>query len=132
LASQEEGHTCKDIHIDTESSSSDAIKQSKPSIPDYGSKDYWEARYKSNLLSANDDINTASTNADEAEQGTRIVDGIELSTEVQAGHAWYFSYEELRPLILRLVVDCDDDKEEVCFSSTKTQYTKKEYGHRKP
>jgi ubiquinone/menaquinone biosynthesis C-methylase UbiE len=103
----------KDIHIDTESSSSDAIKQSKPSIPDYGSKEYWEARYKSNLLSANDDINTASTNADEAEQGTRIVDGIELSTEVQAGHAWYFSYEELRPLILRLVVDCDDDKEEV-------------------
>lgn len=104
----------KDTSNDTEPSNSNVIKQPKASMPDYGSKEYWEARYKSNLLPANThDDTSAATNADAAEEGTRVVDGVELSTEVQAGHAWYFSYEELRPLILRLVVDCNDDKEEI-------------------
>lgn len=90
-----------------------ANKQSKSSVPDYGTKEYWEARYKSNKL-LDGDTNAAAT-ADESttNDDTRIVDGIELSSEVQAGHAWYFSYDELRPLIVGLVLDTDEKEVDV-------------------
>ena len=78
------------------------IKQIKSSAPDYGSKFYWEARYKGSLPSVDAPNNT----------GNRLVNGVDLS-EVQAGHSWYFSYEELRPLIVDLILNDEDDVSDV-------------------
>merc|ERR1712194_513434 len=43
--------------------------------------------------------------------GSYVVDGIILSKEAtEPGHEWYFSYEELRPLIMPLLLgDADND-----------------------
>lgn len=89
----------------TETSSSPASSTKKRSTPapDYGSKSYWEARYKSHL----------SPPAPSADDAPPIVDGVELSDEaVRPGHAWYFTYDELRPLILPLILGEDDVDEE--------------------
>jgi hypothetical protein len=79
-------------------------KENNQPAPDYGSKEYWEARYKNNLDTCD------SGTADNSRESLKVVEGVQLSTEIQAGHAWYFSYEELRPLILGLILDKDDDK----------------------
>ena len=77
-----------------------ANEQAEQLAPDYGSKEYWEARYKANLQVSD---NTTYTNNEQR------AGGVELSSEEQAGHAWYFSYEELRPLILQVL--CNDNEE---------------------
>eukprot|EP00956_Cyclotella_meneghiniana_P032408 scaffold89144_cov22-Cyclotella_meneghiniana.AAC.2 len=80
-------------------SSTDNVKQTSEA-PDYGSKEYWEARYKSTT-----DGDAAAKNGSISSSGAskpRIVDGVKLASDVEAGHAWYFTYEELRPLILGL------------------------------
>ena len=86
----------------TTNEGTDANKEAKQSAPDYGSKEYWEARYRANLLVAHDTS---------ANDNTECVDGVELPSEAQAGHAWYFSYEELRPLILRVLCNGDEEGE---------------------
>ena len=74
-------------------------QQTTTTAPQYGSKEYWEARYKSHLPDA--DVRLESGNDD----NKYVLDGIELSKEaINAGHAWYFTYEELRPLILPLIL----------------------------
>lgn len=89
--------------------------------PQYGSKEYWEARYKSHLPDA--DVQQVSRQSDDAVGTTNtgnqeekyVLDGIVLSKEaINAGHAWYFTYDELRPLILPLILggDCDEDVED--------------------
>ncbi len=57
------------------------------SPPSYGSQGYWEERYKRLQIHASKDGN--ENKGDE---------------EPEAFHAWYFSYEELSPLILSLIV----------------------------
>ena len=86
--------------------------------PQYGSKEYWEARYKSHLPDA--DVQQVSRQSDD-EAGTTntgnqeekyVLDGVELSKEaINAGHAWYFTYDELRPLILPLIFGGDGDED---------------------
>ena len=89
--------------------------------PQYGSKEYWEARYKSHLpdadvqqVSRQSDDTVGTTNTGNQEE-KYVLDGIELSREaINAEHAWYFTYDELRPLILPLILggDCDEDVED--------------------
>lgn len=82
--------------------------------PQYGSKEYWEARYKSHLPDVHvqkvsgksDEVvgTTGDSKIDDADAKYEL-DGIELSKEaINPGHAWYFTYEELRPLILPLIL----------------------------
>jgi ubiquinone/menaquinone biosynthesis C-methylase UbiE len=59
--------------------------------PPYGSKDYWEARYEQ--LKQKDGDSQGKTDADPF-------------------HAWYFSFDELAPLILPLILG-DEDTEEI-------------------
>ncbi|KAL3790221.1 hypothetical protein HJC23_005593 [Cyclotella cryptica] len=83
----------------TDSSCSNSSASKRPtSAPDYGSKSYWEARYKSHL-------SALTPSADDQEETSHVVDGVELSNEaILPGHAWYFTYDELRPLILPLIL----------------------------
>lgn len=91
-------------------------REEEQTEPRYGSKEYWEARYKSHLPDV--DIHNVSGKRDAA-VGTKtggtgdsanddakyVLDGIKLSKEaINPGHAWYFTYDELRPLILPLVL----------------------------
>lgn len=104
--------TSKPASNDAEGSNKDTEQSTTSPDPDYGTKEYWEARYKSHKL-LDGDIK-ANADGDSANyDGTRIVDGVKLSDEVQARHAWYFSYEELRPLILGLVTETDDNEVDV-------------------
>mmetsp|Transcript_3274 Transcript_3274/g.6179 ORF Transcript_3274/g.6179 Transcript_3274/m.6179 type:complete len:565 (-) Transcript_3274:367-2061(-) len=93
--------------------------------PKYGSKEYWEARYKSHLPGvvvtpeeangssaskpSNEDIEKyENTNTGEA---SYVLDGQALSKEAtKPGHEWYFSYDELRPLILPLILGNPDNE----------------------
>ena len=75
--------------------------------------------------------NAQNTGESKIDDSQYLLDGVELSKEAtNPGHAWYFTYEELRPLILPLILgseeseaeesesDCDDSdswvEEEVC------------------
>ncbi|KAL7456887.1 hypothetical protein ACHAWC_008364 [Mediolabrus comicus] len=86
--------------------------------PQYGSKEYWEARYKSHLPDA--DVQQVSRQSDDAVGTTNtgnqeekyVLDGVELSKEAtNPFHAWYFTYDELRPLILPLIFGGDGDED---------------------
>ena len=89
-----------------------ADQHNKPT-PKYGTKEYWEARYKSHLPGVNvtpenqqDDcggVGVASPSPDGniTKDSDYMLDGVVLSKEaIKPGHEWYFSYDELRPLIL--------------------------------
>eukprot|EP00580_Thalassiosira_gravida_P009376 CAMPEP_0201650762 /NCGR_PEP_ID=MMETSP0493-20130528/41805_1 /ASSEMBLY_ACC=CAM_ASM_000838 /TAXON_ID=420259 /ORGANISM="Thalassiosira gravida, Strain GMp14c1" /LENGTH=576 /DNA_ID=CAMNT_0048126931 /DNA_START=92 /DNA_END=1825 /DNA_ORIENTATION=- len=99
--------------------------------PKYGTKEYWEARYKSHLPNVNaipqnakaDKGSVASEsnmkdgtvekyeNTNENET-SYVLDGVVLSKEsTKPGHEWYFSYEELRPIVLPLILGNIDDNE---------------------
>jgi len=92
-------------------SSTDNVKQISDA-PDYGSKEYWEARYKSTTNGDAAAKNGSTLSSSDASK-PRIVDGVKLAPDVEAGHAWYFTYEELRPLIMGLILDVHDDEVEV-------------------
>ena len=59
-------------------------KSSDTIVPKYGTREYWEARYKSHL-----------------NPGVGVDD---TSTSTNAGHEWYFTYDELKPLIMPLIL----------------------------
>ena len=115
--------------------SSKRSREEEQTDPLYGSKQYWEARYKSHLPDANINISTKNpqhTGESNVDDSQYLVDGVELSKDaINPGHAWYFTYEELRPLILPLILgseeseaeesesECDDsdswvEEEEIC------------------
>jgi hypothetical protein len=59
--------------------------KSQPPPPSYGSQEYWEERY-------------------------RKLQKVQAGQEPDPFHAWYFSYEDLAPLLLPLVLGEDDDE----------------------
>ncbi|GFH50038.1 hypothetical protein CTEN210_06514 [Chaetoceros tenuissimus] len=65
---------------------------SEDECPSYGSQNYWEDRYKNNY---GNDVNHKK----EEQEG-------------EAGFSWYFTYEELSPLILPLVLGRDEEEDE--------------------
>jgi len=69
----------------------DISKSLPPSAPKYGTQEYWEDRYKRHRME------------DHSKE--------EDKDDPDAGHAWYFTYEELAPLILPLILG-DDNTEE--------------------
>jgi SAM-dependent methyltransferase len=66
--------------------------------PEYGSLNYWEQRYQKQLLkkdSANSqDVNGNNDNGKDDDDDDGVV----------PFHAWYFTYQDLRPLLLPLVL----------------------------
>lgn len=61
--------------------------------PPYGSQEYWEERYKKNRQ--------VETKKDEENEAQPNQDGVD---DALPYHAWYFTYRDLRPLILPLVL----------------------------
>lgn len=88
----------------TNAKTSKRPREEEQTAPQYGSKEYWESRYKSHLTDAKLDANTS--NADKSNNTNEATDIGE------AGHAWYFSYEELRPLILPLILGSEESEAE--------------------
>ncbi len=80
-----------------ENSSSQSEEENEP-CPSYGSKSYWEKRYAANNV---DDAKSSSAinGRDEVEQGT------------SGEFAWYFNYQELKPLLLPLCIGRTDDND---------------------
>ena len=73
----------------------DDNKGAKEPTPTYGTKEYWEARYKSHNLPAEVTVN----------ENSYVLDGVLLSKDaLRAGHEWYFTYDELRPILLPLIL----------------------------
>lgn len=108
--------------------------------PPYGSQSYWELRYQSHeKLRKRDDtnvgkgsnetmdkiefsdkkstvVNDSDSKIESKETTTRNQEG-ELIIITPAEHAWYFTYEELAPLLIPLILgeeaQTDDDDEEI-------------------
>lgn len=100
--------------------SSDGSK-SGTTLPAYGSREYWEERYKK--LQSHVCIENQQDENDETEK------------EPDPFHAWYFTYEELAPLILPLLVGDlsssidsvggHNEEDETCnIASTLTKHSK--------
>jgi hypothetical protein len=85
-----------------------------PPPPPYGSKEYWEERYK----------RLKTEKSKESSEGDE---------EPAPFHAWYFNYEELAPLILPLILGDDagqiDDNSDLPAGSTDNTTEEKESGH---
>lgn len=76
----------------------DNINENKIPPPKYGTKEYWEARYKSHLPGMHMDETSCT------------LDGVVLSKDAtKPGHEWYFTYDELRPLIIPLILGTLDN-----------------------
>lgn len=90
------------------STRSTASSSEKLPAPKYGSREYWDARYKSHA-SFDEKLLAVDDSAVDADGDGCVVDGIVLSREaMKPGHEWYFSYDELRPLIMPLILGNDD------------------------
>lgn len=77
-----------------------AIETEDNNPPAYGTQEYWEKRYEK----CNEDRSAGPQTA------TKEEDANDESPEPE--HEWYFTYEELQPLILPLILGRDDDDEE--------------------
>jgi SAM-dependent methyltransferase len=66
--------------------------------PPYGSKRYWEERYSKN----------SSNKRHKADEDT----GDENTEDPLPGHSWYFTYEELQPLIMPLILGKDENSDD--------------------
>lgn len=88
-------------------------EEKKDDTPAYGSQKYWEKRYKRNQRIRNSATATATTaskhndsnheatkNNDEDEDGCDDDD----NSDGAPGHEWYFTYQELKSLILPLIL----------------------------
>lgn len=78
--------------LDTNSSSSPPSKKKGP--PPYGSQEYWEERYQKHRR---------------LEKKSNGNNGTDNSSDALPYHAWYFSYSELSPLILPLILGGRDE-----------------------
>lgn len=89
----------------------------KSECPSYGSQQYWDERYKKNYSSDTKDKDKDESKVKHSKKDDTADD------EASPGFAWYFTYDELKPLLLPLVLgrdeaeeewsDCDDEMEEI-------------------
>ena len=84
--------------------------------PKYGSKEYWEKRY-SNALNDNHTkaayegyCQTTNDNDDGSVDNINKKSDDDDDDDASAGHEWYFTYQELKSLILPLILDCRGDE----------------------
>ena len=96
--------------VDDASPRSPSAPKKRPA-PKYGSKEYWDARYKSHMSGADECMQLAKDSAADVNSDGYVVDGVLLSKEaLKPGHEWYFSYDELRPLIMPLILRSGDNE----------------------
>ena len=103
------------------------VQSSKATAPPYGSKEYWEKRYKSHLPKKQkivDDCLESKEERSPKQQSELETKGDEEKSiqddddqepndqNTPPGHAWYFNYDEIRPLILPLILGREQDDED--------------------
>jgi len=66
--------------------------------PPYGSKQYWEDRYAKTLLSE-----TKPRGEEQSDDAAPVDEENGYGNSPAAFHSWYFSFEELKPIILPLI-----------------------------
>jgi len=66
-------------------------KMEETSAPAYGSREYWEDRYKAKDMGGN----------------------IGKEDDPEPHHAWYFKFDDLEPILLPLIVGNDDDEDDI-------------------
>lgn len=94
--------------IGNAASRSPSASKKRPA-PKYGSKEYWNARYKSHVAGARECTQLVKDCTADVNGDGYVIDGVLLSKEaIQPGHEWYFSYDELRPLIMPLILGSMD------------------------
>jgi SAM-dependent methyltransferase len=94
------------------------VSADPPSAPPYGSQEYWDLRYK--VQSKLETPTTESTATSPSEQETEQEDDGEKNDTLPY-HAWYFTYKDLRPLILPLILGGLVDMD--LFDGESEQYT---------
>jgi len=109
----------KTAAVTTAGASSDAVRSNKkPAAPPYGSQAYWEERYQTQFASL-------QPQDEQKQKKVEPMEEEEDTTTTLPYHSWYFSYDELRPLLLPLLLggreaarslllqnDDDDDDEQ--------------------
>jgi Methyltransferase domain len=98
-------HSNKDSDEDSDDEDDETIIRRKDDekpvvVPPYGSKAYWEERYKKALAVT---TATATTTATTTSQGKEKAKN-HNDEDPDAFHNWYFSYDDLRPMLLPLVL----------------------------
>jgi ubiquinone/menaquinone biosynthesis C-methylase UbiE len=86
---------------DADDAADGALESSKSDCPppSYGSQEYWEQRYQKHQQQGGKDNDNDDTNEDKEEK-----DGDHNVSGALPFHAWYFTYQDLRPLILPLIL----------------------------
>lgn len=80
-------------------------QRTSSSAPGYGNQKYWEDRYRRQFEYA--------ANKEEKEAATPDEGSTSSTPETLPYHAWYFSYAELRPLILPLLLGGRNDLQDI-------------------
>ncbi len=95
LEKQSEAQDNSDALLCTE-----VVFDEQQACPSYGLKNYWDERYGKNAISEV-----------ETEKSTDLKK-LQLGEKGSAGFSWYFTYTELRPLLLPLLLGRDEEDEE--------------------
>ena len=72
--------------------------------PSYGSQEYWEERYRSQLA-----VGASSDKKEESSQQGTLTSMKSQEDSPDPFHAWYFNYEELAPIMLPLILGDNAD-----------------------
>eukprot|EP00557_Chaetoceros_sp_GSL56_P012918 CAMPEP_0176483606 /NCGR_PEP_ID=MMETSP0200_2-20121128/4009_1 /TAXON_ID=947934 /ORGANISM="Chaetoceros sp., Strain GSL56" /LENGTH=473 /DNA_ID=CAMNT_0017880021 /DNA_START=40 /DNA_END=1458 /DNA_ORIENTATION=+ len=98
----------------TEPPLKDTNTTNEETCPLYGSQEYWDQRYKKNFSI----VDSVAVKEDHG-SGVGGSRGVNINEEASPGFSWYFTYQELKPLLLPLVLgshrneqDVDDDNDE--------------------
>ena len=88
------GESIEQDRVDTEDAKGvprPEAKTEETSAPAYGSREYWEDRYKAKDMGGN----------------------IGKEDDSEPHHAWYFKFDDLEPILLPLIVGNDDDDDDI-------------------
>jgi len=94
------------------------------SPPPYASQSYWEERYRKQLKQQQDvvggsDVSYRTSASDEKDRATADTSGKGegQDTTTLAYHSWYFTYDELRPIILPLILGGRQECRDILLSN---------------
>ena len=84
--------------------------------PPYGSKEYWDQRYEKLLVVTNNQQEKNGNNGGKGGVDDENGDNND-NDEPVAFHSWYFSYDDLKPIILPLILGGKEEARRLCGES---------------
>jgi hypothetical protein len=103
---RQNSNATKGADVDADDDASPASSKSNCPPPCYGSQEYWEQRYQNHQT---DSITSVAGGNDKGDDNSNTKGDQEKNGDHDASgalpfHAWYFTYQDLRPLILPLIL----------------------------